>query len=327
MTQQATALNVGHARSEYINPSIGKVGEMYFDEGNNRIKFFSSELHDNSETIEALVQQGIEMMDKQEATRLNARFFAKLGHKSKLVEARIPLNNGHTGIELLFIGYNTEDRRSIQKVVIAEDDIVEKVKSREITPHEQIQLDYSVEKLTPQNTTQQDIKDMVALYEEAFTTYTTTLDYKAVEDMIANSVVYGVRDRNNKVVSTVVGEVATIETTNDRIRVCELSEMATLREHRGHGLVTYATKMLIDDVRNDLDLIYTEARACHYAINRAFFNLDFEYAGRLNKQCILSGDSEISESGPFENLNIWYVLPNEINYNTQQQNHTNDKIN
>lgn len=318
MTRQATALDIGHACSEYVNPSIGKVGEMYFDEMNARIKFFSSEMHDNSETIEALVQQGIEMMNEQETTRLNARFFAKLGHKSKLVEARIPLNNGHTGIELLFVGYNVKNRRSSIDVITAEDEIIDRVRAKQVTPHNQVQLSYSVERLTPESVTQQDIKDMVTLYQEAFTTYTTTLDYKAVEDMIANSVVYGVRDQNNKVVSTVVGEVATIETDSDIFRVCELSEMATLREHRGHGLVTYATKMLIDEVRNDLDLIYTEARACHYAINRAFFNLGFQYAGRLNKQCILSGDSEIAESGPFENLNVWYVLPNKVDYNTQQ---------
>jgi hypothetical protein len=56
-------------------------------------------------------------------------------------------------------------------------------------------------------------------------------------------------------------------------------------------------------------LFYAEARACHKPINQSFFNMGFRYAGRLNKQCVLSGDHEVNENGPYENLNVWYFIP------------------
>ena len=98
-----------------------------------------------------------------------------------------------------------------------------------------------------------------------------------------------------------------MKTTRGAFGICELSEMATKKEHRGKGLVTYATQLLMEEIKDDVDMIYAEARACHRAINQSFKNLGFQYGGRLEKHCTLSGAHDVEEQGPYENLNVWYV--------------------
>ncbi|MBU0471731.1 MAG: GNAT family N-acetyltransferase [Nanoarchaeota archaeon] len=296
---------------EYINPSIGEIGKIYFDDRNNRIKFFSTQIHHDADSIDDLVFRGEQLMIEENATRLNARFFTTARYERN-VEARISLNNGHIGTDLLYIGVNLSDRSDPEKVMLAERELIESVLSTEPHMRSRLSEGYSIERLTSESLTNQEVDSLVDLYSEAFNTYTTDLNASAVREMISHSVVYGVRDsRNNQIVSTVVAEITKMTLSEENFSICELSEMATRREYRGQGLVTLATKELIEDIRDDVDLIYAEARACHTPINQSFHNMGFHYAGTLLKQCMLSGDHEVDESGPYENLNVWYVLPNE----------------
>jgi len=294
---------------EYVNPSVGRIGSIYFDERNNRVKYFSTDIHTGAESIDFLLNQAETLAEQNNATRINARFFSEgnySGNYDANVEARIPLNNGYTGIELLFIGINQPERTSTREINDAEDEIIRNAvsgtrKSRSLSS------EYRIERLSLENLTENDISLMRDLYRESFVTYTTELNESSIRDMVENSIVYAVRN-NGTIVSTVVAEIANIPTANGNFRICELSEMATLREHRGQGLVTLATEALIEEIYPTVNLIYAEARACHQAINNSFRNMGFEYAGRLNKQCILSGDHEVQEEGPYENLNVWYLL-------------------
>ena len=67
--------NVGS--EDYAPPSIGIIGEMYFDNnknnGNNRIKFFSEGIVAGSD-IEHSIREAADMMHREGATRINARF-------------------------------------------------------------------------------------------------------------------------------------------------------------------------------------------------------------------------------------------------------------
>jgi len=299
--------------NEYVNPSLGQIGIIYYDERNNRIKYFSTEIHLEPEGIEKLVEKGIHMMYKNNATRLNARFFYKGNEPySKGVEARIPLNNGYSGTDLLFMGINEPERVDPEETIVLEDKIISDILSGKLSSRNIVDNKYQIERLSINCLREGDIKSLVGLYAEAFHTYTTDLNEDSILEMIENSVVYGIRDKKTmNIVSTSVAEIGSVPTILGEFKICELSEMATKREYRGKGLVTFATKALIAEIRDSVDLVYAEARASLRAINQSFFNLGFSYAGRLNKQCILSGDYDIQETGPYENLNVWYMLPHE----------------
>ena len=292
--------------SEYINPSLGQIGTMYLDARNNRIKYFSTKLQ-SEQAIEDSVQEGISQMKANGASRLNARFFFRGHYDGPHVEARIPLAHGYEGIELLFLGVNTQNRSSPECVRLLEDDILVTAFQNQ---HERRPLlgHYIIEPVTPEHVTERDIRDMVQLYQEAFTTYTTELDADSVRSMVQNSIVYAAR-YNGQIVSTSVAEIGNIPTEIHNFRICELSEMATSRDHRGQGLVTHNTTALMNSIRDEVDLIYAEARSCNQAINTCFRNLGFDYGGRLERQCILSGDADVAVRGPYEDLNVWYMLP------------------
>ncbi|MBN1385404.1 hypothetical protein JW968_00325 [Candidatus Woesearchaeota archaeon] len=312
-TQMAASESCQHSeeKQSYVNPSLGQIGVMYHDSRNDRIKYFSTDIHTSPNSVDDLVDEGLRLASERGTTRLNARFLCteECSYDGP-IEARIPLNNGFTGLELIYVGINSSERTTDPKTRADEDRLVAVIlsserSSRETTPG------YSIHHLTAQNTTESDISDMVRLYAEAFTTYTTVLDAENVRRMIDNSVVYAVRNPAGRIVSTVVAEIGEVPTERGIMRITELSEMATLRECRGSGLVTLATEQLVEDIRDRVDLIYAEARAPHAAINKSFHNMGFSYAGRLDKQCILSGDREIAETGPYENLNVWYMLPHD----------------
>ncbi len=290
----------------YVPPSIGRIGAPYHDENNNRVKYFCLDVQETGEDLDAMVQTALCFMEETGATRMTSRFFVRERMEHILEEARIPLSDNYAGLDLLFLGKNTQERQDDQATKYLEKKMIAEVLAAKIHPHEHISNDYSVQRLTCVD--EKDERALVALYQEAFTTYTTSLNPEAIRAMVEHSIVYAVREkRTGDIVSIVVAEMSHMETSHREFGICELSEMATKEEHRGKGLVTYATQLLIEEIKDDVDMIYAEARACHRAINQSFRNLGFHYGGRLEKHCILSGAHEVEEQGPYENLNVWYV--------------------
>lgn len=290
-------------------PSVGRMGEIYYDDRNNRIKFFSEDLHNNRQTVDELFENAHNMMVRENATRINARFIIanSIGY-DKNVEAKIPLNGGFSGYSLYYLWHNQNSRIDRPEILSKEDALIAQVLNTPAHHHNGDTRGYLIERLSVPNS--QDVQSLLELYNEAFTTYTSKIDRAAVETMMTQSLMYGVRHVDSgQIVSAVVAERSRADTSRGAFKFCELSEMATRRGHRGKGLVTLATQELVRDMNGSLDLIYAEARSCHLPINQSFHNMGFSFAGRLNKQCILSGDHEVSENGPYENLNVWYVLP------------------
>jgi len=293
---------------DYVNPSIGEIGRPYYDKENDRIKFFSTEVFESFEKIEQAVSEAYRLMQDHNATRINLRFLSKLDYLFN-VEAKISLNKGFSGINLYFIGINDYSRLSSEEILVQEDNIISRVKNKPLDLEGHVDLPEKFELSNLKDYCFNDIMQLERLYNEAFKTYTAELNSITIKEMLENSVVYGIRYKG-AVVSTVVAEIANIKLNDGRdFRISELSEMATFREFRGKGLVSYATRALLKDISDKVDLIYAEDRASHLPINRAFYKLGFDYAGRLNKQCILSGDRDVEEQGPYENLNVWYMLP------------------
>jgi len=300
-------------------PSIGEVGIPYFDEKNNRVKFLDTNTHTSVISVNRALDDCINMMNENEASRVNARFFINKGSVDYVVsglsngvtrEASIPLSGSFEGLEWLILGKNVPTRISPKDVLEDERRMAIDIFSNSRKPIGDVTNDYDVRMLTSQDINETIVNSMVNLYKEAFKTYLVDLDEDAVIDMIeGGNVCAAIYKNTGEVVATSVAEIAGVNTGLGVLRLCELSEMATRREHRGKNLMKYATNLLIENVKDKTDLVYAEARASHGAINSVFNDLGFKYAGRLNKQCILSGDSDVKEYGKYENLNVVF-LPN-----------------
>lgn len=287
------------------NPSIGRIGAMYYDADNDRIKYFSPHIHTDVSSIKKEVEEAQRMMGRYGASRFTGRFLATELYAGPHLEARVNLNNGFSDVGLNYIGINEDWRRSPQGILDSQEQLLTRVDrpGRIDTVPE----GYRLERLV--DATPQDRRDLVSLYEQSFPTYLTDLDEPAVESMVEDSMVYVARDPQGRIVSSAVGEIGQVNTGEGILRICEMSEMATDREHRNTSLVTAAATEVMREARERVDLVFTEARASHAAINRVFAKMGFSYAGRLHKHCVISGDREIDEEGPYENLHVWYMLP------------------
>ena len=287
------------------NPSIGAIGSIYYDEDNDRVKYFSQPIHTEKGSIDTEVAQARRMMEEQGASRFTARFLSTASYESPHLEAMIPLNNGFSGVCLYYLGMNDDRRRSPDDILERQEALLRQV-DRPGTIRD-IPEGYRLERLV--RVGDADRQRLASLYQESFPTYLTELDEEAVESMVENSIVYVARNPEGMIVSSAVGEVGQVDTGEGILRICEMSEMATDRNDRNASLVSAVASQVADEARQITDLIFSEARASHVAINRVFAKMGFAYAGRLHKHCVISGDREIDEQGPYENLHVWYALP------------------
>jgi putative beta-lysine N-acetyltransferase len=79
---------------------------------------------------------------------------------------------------------------------------------------------------------------------------------------------------------------------------CELTDCATLAEHRGYSLTEKLLEILEEEIAGGGSFIlYTLARAQSMAMNRVFYKLGYQYRGRLINNCHISGS--------FQDMNLW----------------------
>ena len=78
----------------------------------------------------------------------------------------------------------------------------------------------------------------------------------------------------------------------------ELTDCATVPTLQGKGVMQFILQELEEILKQKNILTsYTLARAKSVGMNKSFFRLNYEYSGRLIKNCDIYGE--------FEDLNIW----------------------
>jgi len=225
-------------------------------------------------------------------------------------ETEIPLRGEWKDYSIIYYGENNIERFSPPEILKAEDALIEQVfrNRKSYDPLEKVRkLGYRIE---TGSLKRNDIDQIYQVYRDAFTRYLFEITPETVRNLLDNEDVRVAvaRDLNDQIVAIIVGEIAEIRTDLGNLKICELSDEATLKPHRGMGLNQACVKALIEELNNSgIDLIYQEDRACHIAVNQQSANLGFMYAGRLNKHCVIGGDREIQEEGPYENLNVVYL--------------------
>lgn len=148
--------------------------------------------------------------------------------------------------------------------------------------------EYKLKQLQPE-----DAKKLASLYEKVFQIYPTPLnDMNYIVKTMTEGTIYFGFYFDGEIVSAASAEV------NSFYKNAELTDCATLQEHRKHGLMKILLKELENELKaNGIFCAYSIARALSFGMNAALHQLDFKYRGRLMNNCYIFDK--------LENMNVW----------------------
>ncbi|HEY2421380.1 MAG TPA: putative beta-lysine N-acetyltransferase [Neobacillus sp.] len=165
--------------------------------------------------------------------------------------------------------------------------------------HSVYQLETSNDKIHPPNDYEvikadnSNAVELSALYRQVFPIYPTPLqDPKYVKKTMKAGTIYYVFLYQGKIVSAASAEI------NDFYKNAELTDCATLQEHRKYGLMKILLQELEDDLkRRGIYCVYSLARSLSFGMNAVLFQLGYQYRGRLMNNCYIYDK--------LENMNMW----------------------
>ncbi|HBN07270.1 MAG TPA: putative beta-lysine N-acetyltransferase [Cyanobacteria bacterium UBA8530] len=142
--------------------------------------------------------------------------------------------------------------------------------------------------------TEGDIPGITILYSHVFASYPSPLimpDY--IRSTMQSDTLYAfIKDASGNLVSAASADIDTKHSN------AEMTDCATFPAERGKGLMGILLRMLEDSLRErDITCAYSMARATERGMNKVFYDLSYEYCGRLINNCDIAGG--------FEDINIW----------------------
>lgn len=136
-------------------------------------------------------------------------------------------------------------------------------------------------------------EELSGLYREVFQIYPTPLhDPDYVKKTMKEATVYYVFFHQGKIVSAASAEV------NSFYKNAELTDCATLKEHRKYGLMKIILRELEGELKQQgIYCAYSIARSLSYGMNAVLYQLGYKYRGRLMNNCYIYDK--------LENMNMW----------------------
>lgn len=139
----------------------------------------------------------------------------------------------------------------------------------------------------------EEVAALAQLYQQVFKIYPTPLhDPAYILKTMEEGTIYFAFTKGEEVVSAASAEV------NEFYKNAELTDCATLLEHRKYGLM----KILLEKLEEELlargvYCAYSIARAQSFGMNAALHQLGYRYRGRLTNNCYIYDK--------IENMNMW----------------------
>lgn len=260
--------------------------DIYTDPYNQRIRI--DDLRGN--LVEAIAKAE-DLAKDQQAEKLIVKGrkeqFAPLLEKGFLCEGMI--DQYFLGSDAYFFCKYFSSERKRSEFDIKEDEIVKNVQLLEryiesISPPKEYEL-----KLIQKG----DAPKLALLYKEVFKVYPTPLhDPTYICKTIDEGTIYYAFTCGDKIVSAASAEV------NNMYKNAELTDCATLPEHRKYGLM----KILLEKLEQQLleqgiYCSYSLARALSFGMNAALHQLGYDYRGRLINNCNIFDK--------IEDMNVW----------------------
>jgi len=317
-----------------ISKNVGSVGAVWpprFDQHNNRVKGFYSELVDSRRKLNSMFRIVSEIEGQYPtSTRTTIRAFVrrelieeiqkKPAEDGQLnVEAVVPAENAIPGYVIAYFGKNaierTPDPETLKKEMTSLQQVckIPPISMREAMARLRVK-NYHITALGQNRQIRDyDVSRLLALYREAYERYTFEINERTVLEMLGNgNIVIVGKNAQSEIVSSLIAEHCTINLKDGRIvHLYELSDYATFRTHRRNGLIT---AMQIDAVniirrlhpKGDA-IIYAEDRAAWEAVNISTQKAGFTYCGTLLQHCVLVSERSFGEQGIYENLHVWTI--------------------
>lgn len=260
--------------------------EVYLDPYNKRVR-----IDDYRGNLSLLVQRAEELAKESGAEKLIVKgryeqllFFIERGF---LPEAAI--DHYFLGSTAFFLTKYLKHERKQTENWVAEDSIIHSVYGLKPADEFSIPLkDYELKRVK-----EEAAAELSQLYKSVFRIYPTPLhDPEYVRKTMKEGTIYYAYFFKGKIVSAASAEV------NNAYKNAELTDCATLPEHRKHGLMKWILKELEQELKNrGVYCVYSLARALSFGMNAVLFQLGYKYRGRLVNNCYIYDK--------LENMNAW----------------------
>ncbi|HLO11832.1 MAG TPA: putative beta-lysine N-acetyltransferase [Pseudoneobacillus sp.] len=172
---------------------------------------------------------------------------------------------------------------------ITEDQIINSINGMAVSPDTMHPpKDYVLKKIE-----ESDASELALLYQTVFQIYPTPLhDPQYIIETIKDGTIYFAFYYHGKIVSAASAEV------NRLYRNAELTDCATLPEHRKHGLMKILLKKLeMELYEQGIYGSYSIARSLSFGMNAVLHQLGYKYRGRLKNNVFIYDK--------LENMNVW----------------------
>ena len=136
-------------------------------------------------------------------------------------------------------------------------------------------------------------EELAALYRQVFQIYPTPLHHpEYIKKTMNEGTIYYAFFHSGKIVSAASAEV------NSLYKNAELTDCATLTEHRKYGLMKIILQELEGELqRKGIYCAYSIARSLSFGMNAVLFQLGYSYRGRFMNNCYIYDK--------LENMNMW----------------------
>lgn len=258
---------------------------LYVDETNKRIKMLGGKA-----AIQEVASAAIKMAESkgfgkiwgfvssEEAGQLAELGFVREGELEGYYRAGAGIG----------IAYYLSPERAISQRTFEEDAIVRLSEEKATQAASQSPADYTFRAATSADT--QRISDVLC---QVFSSYPTPIDSaQAIADAMARSAFFMLAEYQGEIISVMSADI------DLEHLVAEMTDCATLPEHRGKGLMQELLQQMEIEMRQrGLRALFTLARATSQAMNIAFARQEYQYRGRFINNCHIAGD--------WEDMNIW----------------------
>ncbi|MCK6257152.1 putative beta-lysine N-acetyltransferase [Fictibacillus sp. KIGAM418] len=140
---------------------------------------------------------------------------------------------------------------------------------------------------------QNDTEGLSTLYGKVFQVYPTPMnDPSYIKNTMEQGTIYYVIEQNKEIVSAASADI------NMQYHNAELTDCATLAEHRKFGLMKILIEKLELELKNrKIYCAYSIARSLSFGMNAVFFQRGYKYQGRFTKNCLIFDK--------YEDMNLW----------------------
>jgi putative beta-lysine N-acetyltransferase len=185
------------------------------------------------------------------------------------------------------VKYYSADRRKNEHW-ITEDQILDEIRNSKNSNEKKLPNRYLIKHADEKNS-----DELSALYRKVFQIYPTPLhDPDYVKKTMDDGTIYYVAFHNEKIVSAASAE------TNHLYKNAELTDCATLPEHRKYGLMKILLQELERElVKQGIYCSYSIARALSNGMNAVLFQIGYCYRGRFLNNCFIYDK--------LEDMNMW----------------------